>query len=114
MVFPLVLLGQWYEVWTLCKALWGHLGLAQQEPDISMSGEYKQQLERRQTVSSWLSHGATYRVDKEVALAGKGCHTNAIFSYLTGNRISEACELAQKEGELKKSKQIKLLQKCFE
>lgn len=85
----------------MCKALWGHLGLAEQESNINMPGEYKQQLERRQTVSSWLSQGATYRVDEEVALAGKGCHTDAIFSYLTGNRISEACELAQKEGELK-------------
>lgn len=88
----------------MCKALWGHLGLAEQEPDINMPSEYKQQLERRQTVSSWLSQGATYRVDEEVALAGKGCHTDAIFSYLTGNRISEACELAQKEGEFKKKK----------
>lgn len=82
----------------MCKALWGRLGLAEQEPDINM-GEYKQQMERRQTVSSWLSQGATNRVDEEVALAGKGCHTDAIFSYLTGNRISEACELAQKKGE---------------
>lgn len=110
MVFPLVLLGQWYEVWTLCKALWGCLGLAEQEPDISLPGEYKQQLERRQTVSSWLSQGATYRVDEEVALAGKGSHADAIFSYLSGNRISEACELAQKEGELKKKK--KRIIKC--
>uniref|UniRef100_H3CQG4 Nuclear pore complex protein Nup98-Nup96 n=1 Tax=Tetraodon nigroviridis TaxID=99883 RepID=H3CQG4_TETNG len=94
-----LLLGQWYEVWTLCKALWGCLGLAEQEPDISLPGEYKQQLERRQTVSSWLSQGATYRVDEEVALAGKGSHADAIFSYLSGNRISEACELAQKEGD---------------
>lgn len=98
----------------MCKALWGHLGLAEQEPDMSMPGEYKQQLERRQTVSSWLSQGATYRVDEEVALAGKGCHTDAIFSYLTGNRISEACELAQKEGELKiKSQSSKLRNECF-
>lgn len=96
MVFPPVRLGHWYEVWTLCKALWGRLGPAEQEPDISM---YKQQVERRRTFSSWLSQGATYRVDEEVALAGKGCRTDAIFSYLTGNRINEACELAQKEGE---------------
>lgn len=61
--------------------------------------EYRQQLERRRTFSSWLSQGATCRVDEEVALVGKGCRTDAIFSYLTGNRVSEACELAQKEGE---------------
>ena len=38
-------------------------------------------------------------MEEEVALAGKGRHTDAIFSYLTGNRISEACRLAQQEGE---------------
>lgn len=61
--------------------------------------EYKQQLKRRRSFSAWLSHGATHRVEEEVALAGKNHHTDAIFSYLTGNRISEACQLAQKEGE---------------
>ncbi|XP_061596390.1 nuclear pore complex protein Nup98-Nup96 isoform X2 [Cololabis saira] len=92
------LLDNWAEVWTLCEALWGHLGPSDQEPDAEMS-EYKQQLQRRQSFSAWLSHGATSRVEEEVALAGKGCHTDAIFSYLTGNRISEACRVAQKEGD---------------
>lgn len=93
------LLGYWAEVWTLCEALWGRLGPADQEPDLETSSEYQQQLERRRTFSAWLSRGATCRVEEEVALAGKGSHTDAIFSYLTGNRISEACRLAQKEGE---------------
>lgn len=62
-------------------------------------GEYEQQLERRRTFSAWLYRGATCRVEEEAALAGKGRHMDAIFSYLTGNRISEACRLAQKEGE---------------
>uniref|UniRef100_A0A8P4GNZ8 Nuclear pore complex protein Nup98-Nup96 n=1 Tax=Dicentrarchus labrax TaxID=13489 RepID=A0A8P4GNZ8_DICLA len=95
------LLGYWSEVWTLCEALWGRLGPTDQEPDVEMPGEYEQQLERRRTFSAWLSRGATCRVEEEVALAGKGSHTEAIFSYLTGNRISEACRLAQKEGERK-------------
>lgn len=103
MVFPPVLLGHWYEVWTLCKALWGRLDPTEQEPGINVPGEYKQQMERRQTFSAWLSQGATYRVDEEVALAGKGRRTDAIFSYLSGNRISEACEMAQKDGEFKKN-----------
>lgn len=64
-----------------------------------MPSEYEQQLERRRTFSAWLSRGATGRVEEEVALAGKGRHMDAIFSYLTGNRISKACRLAQKEGE---------------
>ncbi|XP_040006276.1 nuclear pore complex protein Nup98-Nup96 isoform X3 [Xiphias gladius] len=93
------LLGYWAEVWTLCEALWGRLGPADQEPDIEMPSDYEQQLERRRTFSAWLSHGATCRVEEEVTLAGKGRHTEAIFSYLTGNRISEACRLAQKEGD---------------
>lgn len=83
----------------MCEALWGRLGLEDQESDVETPGEYEQQLERRRTFSAWLSRGATCRVEEEVALVGKGCHTDAIFSYLTGNRISEACRLAQKEGE---------------
>uniref|UniRef100_A0AAQ5YAA5 Nuclear pore complex protein Nup98-Nup96 n=1 Tax=Amphiprion ocellaris TaxID=80972 RepID=A0AAQ5YAA5_AMPOC len=98
-VSPPALLGHWAEVWTLCEALWGRLGPTDQEPDVEAPSEYEQQLERRRTFSSWLSHGATCRVEEEVALVGKGCHTEAIFSYLTGNRISEACRLAQKEGD---------------
>uniref|UniRef100_A0A8C9Y0W7 Nuclear pore complex protein Nup98-Nup96 n=1 Tax=Sander lucioperca TaxID=283035 RepID=A0A8C9Y0W7_SANLU len=98
-IVELALLGYWAEVWTLCEALWGRLGPADQEPDVEMPSEYEQQLERRRTFSAWLSRGATCRVEEEVALAGKGRHTEAIFSYLTGNRISEACRLAQKEGD---------------
>ncbi|XP_069395495.1 nuclear pore complex protein Nup98-Nup96 isoform X5 [Paralichthys olivaceus] len=93
------LLGHWAEVWTLCEALWGRLGPADQEPDIETPSDYEQQLERRRTFSAWLSRSATCRVEEEVALAGKGHHTEAIFSYLTGNRISEACRVAQKEGD---------------
>ncbi|XP_051793901.1 nuclear pore complex protein Nup98-Nup96 isoform X2 [Acanthochromis polyacanthus] len=93
------LLGHWAEVWTLCEALWGRLGPSDQEPDVEAPSDYEQQLERRRTFSAWLSHGATCRVEEEVALVGKGRHTEAMFSYLTGNRISEACRLAQKEGD---------------
>lgn len=98
-VSPAALLGYWSEVWTLCEALWGRLEPADQDPDVDTPGEYKQQLERRRTFSAWLSCGATSRVEEEVALAGKGRHVEAIFSYLSGNRISDACRLAQREGE---------------
>lgn len=84
----------------MCEALWGRLGPADPEDDVETPSEYEQQLERRRTFSAWLSRGATSRVEEEVALAGKGSHTEAIFSYLTGNCISEACRLAQKEGEI--------------
>lgn len=93
------LLGHWAEVWTLCEALWGRLGPADLEPDAETPSQYEQQLARRRSFSAWLSSGATHRVEEEVSVAGKGCHIEAIFSYLTGNRISEACRLAQKEGE---------------
>lgn len=91
------LLGYWAEVWTLCEALWGRLGPSDQEAEVL--SEYEQQLERRRSFSAWLSRGASHRVEEEVALAGKGRHVDAVFSYLTGNRISEACRLAQKEGD---------------
>ncbi|KAF7643759.1 hypothetical protein LDENG_00234110 [Lucifuga dentata] len=93
------MLGHWAEVWTLCEALWGQLGSADKDPDDETPNQYQQQLERRQSFSAWLSQGATCRVEEEVAMAGKGRHIEAIFSYLTGNRISEACRLAQKEGD---------------
>lgn len=92
-------LGHWAEVWTLCEALWGRLSPSDQEPEAEPAGEYQRQLERRRSFSAWLSRGAARRVEEEVALAGKGGHVEAIFSCLTGNRISEACRLAQKEGE---------------
>uniref|UniRef100_A0A3P9KS24 Nuclear pore complex protein Nup98-Nup96 n=1 Tax=Oryzias latipes TaxID=8090 RepID=A0A3P9KS24_ORYLA len=93
------LLGHWAEVWTLCEALWGRLGPSDVEADAEMPSQYEQQLARRRSFSAWLSSGATHRVEEEVSVAGKGCHADAIFSYLTGNRISEACRLAQKEGD---------------
>ncbi|XP_077361067.1 nuclear pore complex protein Nup98-Nup96 [Festucalex cinctus] len=83
----------WCEVWTLCEALWG------QQPNTEALGDYEQQLERRRSFSAWLSRRTAHRVEEEVALAGKVCRTEAVFSYLTGNRISEACRLAQKEGD---------------
>ncbi|XP_034033490.1 nuclear pore complex protein Nup98-Nup96 isoform X2 [Thalassophryne amazonica] len=89
----------WAEVWTLCEALWGRLSPVDQELHPESSSDYQQQLERRRAFSAWLSRGATCKVDEEVTMARKGRHVEAIFSYLTGNRISEACRLAQKEGD---------------
>ncbi|XP_037543684.1 nuclear pore complex protein Nup98-Nup96 [Nematolebias whitei] len=93
------LLGDWAEVWTLCEALWGRSGPSDQELDAEPLGEYEQQLQRRRTFSAWLSRGASCRVEEELGLLGKGRHTDAIFSFLTGGRISEACRLAQKGGD---------------
>ena len=95
-----MVLGYWAEVWTLCEALWGRLGSSEDlDPDDAESpDEYLQQLERRRAFSAWLSSGATGRVEEEVGNAGKENHAEAIFSYLTGGRISMACRLAQKHG----------------
>jgi len=101
-----VVLGYWAEVWTLCEALWGRLGSSSSndddddlDPDDTESpDEYLQQLERRRAFSAWLSHGAAGLVEEEVGRAGKESHAEAIFSYLTGGRISMACRLAQKHG----------------
>ncbi|XP_038137487.1 nuclear pore complex protein Nup98-Nup96 [Cyprinodon tularosa] len=92
-------LAHWAEVWTLCEALWGRLGPSHQDSEPEPLGEYEQQLQRRRAFSAWLSHGASCRVEKEVALVGRSRHTEAVFSYLTGSRISEACRVAQKEGD---------------
>uniref|UniRef100_A0A4W5LLJ3 Nuclear pore complex protein Nup98-Nup96 n=1 Tax=Hucho hucho TaxID=62062 RepID=A0A4W5LLJ3_9TELE len=89
-------LAHWALVWTLCEALWGRLGTTEPEPDTS---GYLQQLERRRSFSAWLSHSATQRIEQEVGLSQGGGHVEAIFSYLTGHRISDACRLAQKSGD---------------
>ncbi|KAJ8412445.1 hypothetical protein AAFF_G00127810 [Aldrovandia affinis] len=95
-----VVVHHWSLVWTLCTALWGRLG--ELEPDAEWAGGYAQQLERRRSFSSWLAHSAAHRVEEEVeqvASAQHKSHLDAIFSYLTGHRISEACKLAQKSGD---------------
>uniref|UniRef100_A0A4W5NAA1 Nuclear pore complex protein Nup98-Nup96 n=1 Tax=Hucho hucho TaxID=62062 RepID=A0A4W5NAA1_9TELE len=78
-------LGHWAQVWTLCEALWGRLGSA----GPGTSG-YLQQMERRRSFSAWLSHSATQRIKQEVGLNQGGGNVEAIFSYLTGHRISYA------------------------
>ncbi|CAB1316396.1 unnamed protein product [Coregonus sp. 'balchen'] len=91
-------LGHWAQVWTLCEALWGRLGSAETEPEPGTSG-YLQRLERRRSFSAWLSHSATQRIEQEVGLNQGGGNVEAIFSYLTGHGISDACRLAQKSGD---------------
>ncbi|KAJ8342308.1 hypothetical protein SKAU_G00322360 [Synaphobranchus kaupii] len=90
----------WSLVWTLCAALWGRLG--DLEPETGRAGSYTQQLERRRSFSAWLAHSAAHRVEEEVqrvTSAQHQSHVDAIFSYLTANRVSEACKLAQKSGD---------------
>ncbi|XP_031664129.1 nuclear pore complex protein Nup98-Nup96-like isoform X4 [Oncorhynchus kisutch] len=87
-------LGHWAQVWTLCEALWGRRCSA----GPGTSG-YLQQMERRRSFSAWLSHSATQRIEQEVGLNQGGGNVEAIFSYLTGHRISDACRLAQKSGD---------------
>uniref|UniRef100_A0A8C7S657 Nuclear pore complex protein Nup98-Nup96 n=1 Tax=Oncorhynchus mykiss TaxID=8022 RepID=A0A8C7S657_ONCMY len=87
-------LGHWAQVWTLCEALWGRRCLT----GPGTSG-YLQQMERRRNFSAWLSHSATQRIEQEVGLNQGGGNVEAIFSYLTGHRISDACRLAQKSGD---------------
>uniref|UniRef100_A0A8C0K6D5 Nuclear pore complex protein Nup98-Nup96 n=1 Tax=Canis lupus dingo TaxID=286419 RepID=A0A8C0K6D5_CANLU len=87
----------WSLTWTLCEALWGHL----KEPDSQLDepSEYIQILERRRTFSRWLSHTAAPLIEEEVSLTRKDKPVEAVFSYLTGKRISEACSLAQQSGD---------------
>ncbi|XP_072517838.1 nuclear pore complex protein Nup98-Nup96 [Salminus brasiliensis] len=89
-------LGQWQQVWTLCAALWGRLG--DQDVETEHSGDYQEHLARRRSFSRWLAEGASQRIQEEVGSRGHS-HVEAIFSYLTGHCISEACRLAQKSGD---------------
>ncbi|KAG2456798.1 NUP98 protein, partial [Polypterus senegalus] len=81
----------WKLVWTLCEALWGRLCA----PDIEVQSKYAEHLERRRAFSNWLSQSVKHKIEEEVALSKKENHLDAIYSYLTGNHISEACKLAQ-------------------
>ncbi|XP_004391777.1 PREDICTED: nuclear pore complex protein Nup98-Nup96 isoform X3 [Odobenus rosmarus divergens] len=87
----------WSLTWTLCEALWGHLKEPDSQPDEP--SEYIQILERRRTFSRWLSQTAALQIEEEVSLTRKDRPVEAVFSYLTGKRISEACSLAQQSGD---------------
>ncbi|XP_005380089.1 PREDICTED: nuclear pore complex protein Nup98-Nup96 isoform X2 [Chinchilla lanigera] len=86
----------WSLTWTLCEALWGHLKDLDSQPGEPSA--YIQILERRRAFSHWLSSSATTLIEEEVS-ARKDNPIEAVFSYLTGNRISAACSLAQQSGD---------------
>lgn len=88
---------QWSLTWTLCEALWGHL--KELDSQLDEPSEYIQILERRRAFSRWLSQTAAPQIEEEVSLTQKDNPVEAVFSYLTGKRISEACSLAQQSGE---------------
>lgn len=104
-LFLSVVLGHWQQVWTLCEALWGRLGEQDLEPEGV--GGYREQHARRHSFSRWLSESAAQRIEEEVCQSKTQSHVDAIFSYLTGHCISEACSLAQKNGKVKKKKEAK-------
>ncbi|XP_036283834.1 nuclear pore complex protein Nup98-Nup96 isoform X6 [Pipistrellus kuhlii] len=88
---------QWSLTWTLCEALWGHL--KELDSQLDEPSEYIQILERRRAFSRWLSQTAAPQIEEEVSLTRKDNPVEAVFSYLTGKRISEACSLAQQSGD---------------
>lgn len=102
LLFPSVLLSHWQQVWTLCEALWGRLGDQDLEPVVG--GGYREQRARRHSFSRWLSESAAQCIQEEVYQCKTQSHVDAIFSYLTGHCISEACRLAQKNGAVKEEK----------
>ncbi|XP_066223411.1 nuclear pore complex protein Nup98-Nup96 isoform X4 [Saccopteryx leptura] len=87
----------WSLTWTLCEALWGNL--KELDSQLDEPSEYIQILERRRAFSRWLSHTAAPQIEEEVSLTRKDNPVEAVFSYLTGKRISEACCLAQQSGD---------------
>lgn len=88
-------------MWTLCEALWGRLGDHDLEPEGD--GSYREQHARRRSFSRWLSESAAQSIQEEVCKSQTQNHVDAIFSYLTGHCIPEACRLAQKNGEKTKT-----------
>lgn len=86
----------WSLTWTLCEALWGHL--KELDSQLDEPTEYIQVLERRRAFSRWLSRTAAPQIEEEVSLTRRDNPIEAVFSYLTGSRISEACSLAQQSG----------------
>ncbi|XP_058041234.1 nuclear pore complex protein Nup98-Nup96-like isoform X2 [Ahaetulla prasina] len=91
----------WGLVWRLCEALWGRLKELEgrlEEPD-----EYGLLLERRRAFSHWLSRTAAERIQEEVSLRQNDSPAEAVFSYLTGKQIGNACRLAQQSGDLRLS-----------
>ncbi|XP_025029555.1 nuclear pore complex protein Nup98-Nup96 isoform X1 [Python bivittatus] len=87
----------WGLVWTLCEALWGHL--KELEVCLEAPSEYVLLLERRKAFSRWLSQTAAERVQEEVSLSQNNNPAEAVFSYLTGKQIGNACRLAQQSGD---------------
>ncbi|XP_026577423.1 nuclear pore complex protein Nup98-Nup96 [Pseudonaja textilis] len=91
----------WGLVWRLCEALWGRL--KELEGRLEEPSEYGLLLERRRAFSRWLSRTAAHRIQEEVALRQNDAPAEAVFSYLTGKQISNACHLAQQSGDLRLS-----------
>uniref|UniRef100_A0A7M4FMH4 Nuclear pore complex protein Nup98-Nup96 n=1 Tax=Crocodylus porosus TaxID=8502 RepID=A0A7M4FMH4_CROPO len=87
----------WGLTWTLCEAIWGNL--KELEASLEEPSEYVLTLERRKAFSRWLSQTAAGRIEEEVSLSRHDNHIEAVFSYLTGKRISKACRLAQESGD---------------
>ncbi|XP_062423496.1 nuclear pore complex protein Nup98-Nup96 isoform X5 [Rhea pennata] len=87
----------WCLTWTLCEAIWGNL--KELEASLEEPSEYILALERRKAFSRWLSQTAAGRIEEEVSLSRHDNHVEAVFSCLTGKRISEACRLAQQSGD---------------
>ncbi|KAM3934269.1 nuclear pore complex protein Nup98-Nup96 [Leptodactylus fuscus] len=88
---------QWCLTWMLCKALWGRL--RELESGLDDGNEYVERLQRRKAFSHWLAETAAERIEEETTLHRHERPVEAVFSFLTGCRISEACLLAQKAGD---------------
>uniref|UniRef100_A0A8C5M6P9 Nuclear pore complex protein Nup98-Nup96 n=1 Tax=Leptobrachium leishanense TaxID=445787 RepID=A0A8C5M6P9_9ANUR len=88
---------EWCLTWTLCEALWGQL--PELESSLETPSDYIKSLERRKAFSSWLANTTSARIKEEVSQYGSERHNEAVFSYLTGWKISDACRLAQSSGD---------------
>nr|XP_045624502.1 nuclear pore complex protein Nup98-Nup96-like isoform X1 [Procambarus clarkii]XP_045624503.1 nuclear pore complex protein Nup98-Nup96-like isoform X1 [Procambarus clarkii]XP_045624504.1 nuclear pore complex protein Nup98-Nup96-like isoform X1 [Procambarus clarkii]XP_045624506.1 nuclear pore complex protein Nup98-Nup96-like isoform X1 [Procambarus clarkii]XP_045624507.1 nuclear pore complex protein Nup98-Nup96-like isoform X1 [Procambarus clarkii]XP_045624508.1 nuclear pore complex protein N len=98
------------NIFNLCVALWGRLDFYSPESGESMQdsldgeSDYSVSRARVEAVSQWLEAVSHATVQEEVAIAlnkdnSEEGYLDAVFAHLTARQISEACVLAQDEGD---------------
>ncbi|RNA23314.1 nuclear pore complex Nup98-Nup96 isoform X1 [Brachionus plicatilis] len=86
-------------VLNLCYKLWGDIPdeLKSENSNLNMS-QYEIEQIRKRLLSEWLTHVSSHRIEKECKSLkfnkNKENYLNAIFSYLSGNRLLDACNIA--------------------
>ena len=86
------------RVWDLCVALWGRL----EEQDIFAFGpdSHEVTLLRREAVSRWLAEAVAPEAERDLRRAAEGGDAvGEVLAMLSGDRLAEACQRAQENGD---------------